>query len=203
MEKSETIIVIIEDNNSLRDEPFIVEAELIFEKVIFFDDSKDGLDFIQMNIDKRMVVLLDLSFPQNLPDGHEILEKIREWSFLVPVIIWSGKDEDKETFSDLINNKAFSYLKKSASNEEIINELRKAENYIQTSIDKALEEWISAHSEEQRERPYMVTIDGTQLTLNDMLTEIRKQSPIGKHFSKNLVKLSIDLVSRNKERLND
>lgn len=203
MEKSRTTIVIIEDNNKLRDEPFIVEAEMLFEKVLFFDDSLEGLKFVQKNIEKRIIILLDLSFPRNLPDGHEILKIIRDDSFLIPVIIWSGIDEDKTSFSDLINNKAFSYLKKGASNQEIIDEFMKAENFINTNIDIALEEWINAHSEEQKNQPYMVTVEGKQLTLNDLLDEVRKQTPIGKQFSKSLSKLTIDLLSRNKEKLND
>lgn len=160
MEKSRTTIVIIDDNNKLRDEPFIIEAKMLFENVIFFDDSLEGLKYVQKNIDKRIIILLDLSFPQNLPDGHEVLKIIRDDSFLIPVIIWSGIDEDKASFSDLINNKAFSYLKKGASNQEIIDELVKADNFINTNIDVALEEWINAHSEEQKNQPYMVTVDG-------------------------------------------
>lgn len=203
MEKSKTTIVVIEDDNNFRDDPFILEAGMLFEKVLFFDYPQDGLKYVEENLINPLIVLLDLSFPQNLPDGHEILESIRTWSFLIPVIIWSGRDEDQEVFSDLINNKAFSFIKKGASSKEIIDELLKADNFIQTNIDSALEEWINAHSEEQKNKPYMVTVEGKQLTLNDILKEIRFQTPIGMHFSKNLMKLTIDLISRNKEKLDD
>jgi DNA-binding NtrC family response regulator len=203
MEKSKTKIVIIEDDNRLRDDPFIIEAELLFDKVLFFDNPVEGLQYIDDNLDKNNIVLLDLNFPQYLSDGHKILQSIRDWSFLIPVIIWSGRDEDKETFSDLINNKAFAFLKKSASTQEMIDELLKADNYIQNDISSALEEWINAHSQEQKEKPYLVLADGKQLTLNEILKEIRMQTPIGMHFSKNLLKLTIDLISRNKEQLND
>ena len=203
MEKSKTKIVIIEDDNRLRDDPFIIEAEILFEKVIFFDNPVEGLQYINDNLDQKNIVLLDLNFPQYLPDGHKILDSIRDWSFLIPVIIWSGRDEDKETFSDLINNKAFSFLKKSASTQEIIDELLKADIFIQNDVSSALEEWINAHSEDQKEKPYMVTADGKQFSLKDILKEIRLQSSIGLHFAKNLVKLTIDLITRNKEQLND
>ena len=94
-------------------------------------------------------------------------------------------------------------LKKGVSDKEMIDELLKADSYINNDISSALEEWINAHSQEQKEKPYLVLADGKQLTLNDIQKEIRLQTPIGMHFSKNLLKLTIDLISRNKEQLND
>ena len=203
MDKSKTIIVIIDDDPRFKNDPFILEAKELFVDVMFFDDPNEGLKYVQSNMQNRMIIVLDLAFPDLLPDGHKILQLIRNQSFLIPVIIWSARDEDKEEFADLIKNRAFSFLKKTASSEEIINELKKADETINTSIDVALEEWINAHSEEQKDQPYMVTVDGKQLTLNDLLDEIRKQTPAGKQFSKSLSKLTIDLISRNKEKLND
>lgn len=203
MDKSKTIIVIIDDDPRFKNDPFILEAKELFVDVMFFDDPNEGLKYVQNNMQNRMIIVLDLAFPDLLPDGHKILQLIRNKSFLIPVIIWSARDEDKEEFADLIKNRAFSFLKKTASSEEIVTELKKADDTINVSIDVALEEWINAHSEEQKNQPYMVTVDGKQLTLNDLLDEIRKQTLTGKLFSKSLSKLTIDLISRNKEKLND
>lgn len=203
MDKSKTIIVIIDDDPRFKNDPFILEAKELFVDVMFFDDPNEGLKYVQNNMQNRMIIVLDLAFPDLLPDGHKILQLIRDKSFLIPVIIWSARDEDKEEFSDLIRNRAFSFLKKTASSEEILNELKKADESINSNIDVALEEWINAHSEDQKNKPYMVTVDGKQLSLNDLLDEIRKQTPTGKQFSKSLSKLTIDLISRNKEKLND
>lgn len=202
MDKSKTIIVIIDDDPRFKNDPFILEAKELFEDVIFFDDPNQGLEYVQLNMQRRMIVVLDLAFPDLLPDGHKVLQLIRDLSFLIPVIIWSARDEDKEEFADLIKNRAFSFLKKTASSEEIVIELKKADDTINSSIDIALEEWINAHSEEQKNQPYMVTVDGKQFSLGDLLYEIRKQTAIGKEFSKSLSKLTIDLISRNKESLN-
>lgn len=119
------------------------------------------------------------------------------------MLIWSGVDEDKETFADLINNKAYAFLNKNASSDEIITKLQKAYNDINNDISIALEEWITSHSDEQKEKPYMVTAEGKRLSLNEILHEIRVQSDIGINFSKNLSKLTIDLLARNKESFND
>lgn len=203
MDKSKTIIVIIDDDPRFKNDPFIMEAKELFVDVMFFDNPNEGLKYVQNNMQNRMIIVLDLAFPDLLPDGHKILQLIRDRSFLIPVIIWSARDEDKEEFSDLIRNRAFSFLKKTVSSEEILNELKKADESINSNIDVALEEWINAHSEDQKNKPYMVTVEGKQLSLNDLLGEIRKQTPTGKQFSKSLSKLTIDLISRNKEKLND
>lgn len=205
MEKIDATIVIIDDDPKVKSEEYALtfELSLEFENVQIFDTPKEGLDYIKDNITNKMVVLLDLAFPQNLPDGHEILKLIRTKSFLIPVIIWSGKDEDKETFSDLINNKAFAFLKKSASSEEIITKLKEAINFLQNDISVALEDWINTHSEDQKDKPYMVSVEGKKLSLNDILKEVRMQSSTGKYLAKQLTKLTIDLLTRNKEKLDD
>ena len=201
MKKSDTTIVIIDDDIRFKEDPFIVEIEMKFEKIFFFEDPISGLDFIEQNLQENIIVILDLAFPNNMPDGHKILERIREWTYLIPVIIWSGRDEDKETFSDLINHKAFAYLKKSASTEEMINTLLKAENYLNSDVSGALEDWINSHSDEDKHKPFIATVEGKQISLNDILKEIRLQTPDGRDFSKRLVKLTIDLLNRKKEKL--
>lgn len=204
MDKLNATIVIIDDDRTLeeRNVGLFLELRMNFDSVNVFLKQENALNFISLNLDKRLIVLLDLDFAANPPDGNIVLELIRDISCLVPVIIWSGADEDKEVFADLINNQAFGFLDKNASSEEIIEKLREAHNRISNNIDVALEEWINAHSEEQKNQPYMVTVDGKQLNLNDLLNEIRKQTSIGKQFSKSLSKLTIDLISRNKESLN-
>jgi hypothetical protein len=118
-------------------------------------------------------------------------------------LIWSGVDEDKESFADLINNRAYAFLNKNASTEEIIRKLKEAYNYIDNNISIALEEWILCHSEEQKQKPFILTVNDRQLSLNELLYEIRMQSTIGKSFSKKLSKLTIDLLTRNTEKLDD
>lgn len=206
MSKLNATIVIIDDEKDLRESNIglFTELEMSFESVIVFMNQQEGINYVKSNIDKqRILVLLDLDFPAEPTNGHDILYSIREFSFLIPVLIWSGVDEDKEEFADLINNKAYAFLNKNASSEEIIAKLHEAYANSTNDISIALEEWIIAHSEEQKEKPYLLTVDGRQLSLNELLYEIRLQSDTGKYFSKNLSKLTIDLLTRNKEKLND
>ncbi len=203
MEKLNTTIIIIDDDAKIQEGALFIELGLEFENVLLFEDPIEGIEYIHQNLGERILVLLDLSFPKNNPNGDEILDSIRKLSFLVPVIIWSGANEDKDVYTSLINNRAFGYLAKNASSEEIISKLKEANNNMNNDISIALEEWILSHSKEQKEKPYMLTIDGNKLSLNDILKEIRLQSEIGKVFSKNLSKLTIDLLTRNKESFDD
>lgn len=201
--KLKAIIVIIDDDRNLKDTNIglFTEMEEEFTPVLF-DNKKDAMEYIKENFaDKRIIVMLDLSFPANMADGHEILKSIRELSFLIPVIIWSAVDEEKQRFSDLINNKAYAFLSKEASTAEIINKLREAYSYSENSVSVALENWIEAHSEEDREKPFSIQLDGKILTLNELLKDVRQQSSKGKDFSEKLLRLTLDLLARNKESL--
>lgn len=206
MNKLNATILIIDDDKALKDSNIglFTELEMNFKSVQVFLNLKDGINFINNHFEKeRILVLLDLGFPSNLPDGHEILKAIRRISFLIPVLIWSGMDENKETFSDLINNKAYAFLNKISSIEEIITKLKEAYENVTNDVSVALEDWISIHSEDEKDKPYMITVEGKQMSLNDILKEIRMQTSVGQNFVKNLNKLTIDLLSRNKEKLND
>lgn len=205
MEQSNAFVVIIDDDKSLETTKrgFFIELRMEFKEVKVFDNPDEGIDFLKNNLHERLLVLLDIGFPANLPNGHAIMDSIREISYLIPVIIWSGVDQTSEPFADFINNKAFAYLSKAASNEDVVKKLKGAYNYMENDISIALEEWIVAHSEEQKGKPFILTVDGRQLSLNELLNEIRMQTNIGKYFSKNLSKLTIDLLTRNKEKLDD
>lgn len=201
MAKLDVNIIIIDDDRKFEDDPFVEELKEIYEDVIFFNNSQDGIDYIEEQIDQEMIVVLDLGFAYNMPDGHEVLQKIREMTSLVPVIIWSGKDEDKEVFADLIENRAFAFIKKSASTEELLDVIRKAYDYMQSNISNVIEEWIKGHPEEAKDQRFLTSTDGKDYTLNDALREIRLQTEFGRGIEKSINKLTIDLLMRNKENL--
>ena len=203
MSKLNTKVIIIDDDKSITEGGLYIELGQEFEEIQFFEDPGKGIAYIQEHLSEKMLVLLDLSFPQNFPDGDSILESIRKLTHLLPVIIWSGVNEDKSVYTSLINNRAFAFIPKNASSEEIVTKLKEAHEVGNEDISRALEEWIDLHPEEELNKPYIITIDNKQFTLNDVLKEIRLQTPTGRKFTKNLNKLTIDLITRNIENLND
>ena len=198
-----TKILFIEDDLDFKNDPLILEIKEEFEDVLFFDNPNEAISFIKSNLVSKIIIMLDLAFPPNQPNGHKILNSIREFSFLIPIIIFSGKDEETEPFGDLINNKAFAFLKKSSSSHEIVSKLIEADEYLNSDVAAALEDWINCQTDDEKNKPFLKSIAGEVLSLNDILLSIRQQTETGKAFSKNLLKLTIDLLSRNKEQLND
>lgn len=201
MSKSQTCILIIDDSLD-EDDSIIVELSEKYETVVFCETPEKGITYVDNNLNKDIIVILDIDFGGLKLNGHDVLNSIRERSFLIPVIIWSSINEEKSTFSDLINNKAFAFVKR-ADKEKLFEQIEKAELSIKTSLVGAIEDWITSHKGEDLEKPFLVLGNGQTLSLSQILLEIRRESEIGKMIRKNLMKLTIDLLMRKKERLND
>jgi DNA-binding NtrC family response regulator len=197
----EVTIIVIEDRNEFKEHAIIYSLEDTYKNVEFFSTSKKGLEYITGNLDKNLIVLLDIQFPEGQQDGHEVLAEIRKISKLIPVILWSGVNEDTESFSDFINNHAFGFLSKGATIAEALPMVAKAVLYLEMSLDNTIEDWL-IKKEGDKDKPIYISTDGRSYSLNDIIREIRQQTPVGKDFSKKLNSLTIDLLLRKKENLN-
>ena len=195
-------IIIIEDTEKYRDDPLVWELNDLYgaENIKFFVHPDDGLEYIKQNIEKSLIILLDIDFPQGEKDGHQILDEIAKMSQLIPVILWTAIDENTESFSDFINNHAFGFLSKQATIDESLPIIKKAVTFLETSVDSAIETWIN-ESEEDKDKTKYVSLEGESFSLNDILSHIRRQTEIGKKFSQKLNKLTISLLLRKKEEL--
>jgi DNA-binding NtrC family response regulator len=193
--------VIIDDNEEIREHALLFTLEDKYQNVNFFSNPNEGLQYIKDNLDINLIVLLDIEFSDNdKKNGHILLEEIYNASALIPVILWSGINETKEEFSDFINNQAFGFLSKTSTIEESMIIIDKAYNHLKSSLDNTIEDWIISN-ETDKEKPIYLTADGETYSLNDILKEIRLQTPIGKEFSSKLNALTIDLLLRKKENL--
>lgn len=200
MNKSNVLILIIDDSLD-KDDAIIIELLKSFENVELKSTPQDGIKFVKENLDRDLIVILDIDFGGLALNGHDVLNQIREKSFLVPVIIWSSINEEKSTFSDFINNKAFAFVKRSDT-KKLFEEIQKAEAHIRTSLVGAIEDWIAAHKSEDIDKPFLVLAKGQSLSLKQILNEIRLETELGRMIRKNLTKLTIDLLMRGKEKLN-
>jgi CheY-like chemotaxis protein len=201
MSKSEMQILIIDDSLD-HDDAIIEELNKKYESVVLRSTPEEGISYVEEHLDRDLIVILDIDFGGFTLNGHDVLNQIRKKSFLIPVIIWSSINEEKSTFSDLINNKAFAFVKRSDTHK-LFTEIEKAEANIQNSLVGAIEDWISSHKEEDLEKPFLVLAKGKSLSLKQILAEIRLETNLGKTIRKNLMKLTIDLLMRGKENLDD
>lgn len=215
--------VVIIDDNIPADGPYMKGLRMHNSVVTLFDNPQVGLDYVQENLHRRLVVVLDIMFGAGAISGNEVFRRIREHTHLIPVIICSaGLTSDKGvaaiakssqshlqeatgvTTDDLVkflNEHAFAYMGKPVPFTELGKVIDRAVKTIESRVDSALEEWILKHPKQIREKPYLMTASGESLNLDDILIEVRKQTPKGKQFEKQLLNLTIDLLMRGKKEL--
>ena len=200
---TEITFVVIDDTMSWKDHALLFTLEDLGYFVHFFSEPEQALKYIDDNLEINIIVLLDIQFSSvHNEDGHSLLRKIKDKSELIPVILWSAIDEKEEKFSDFINNKAFGFISKYADIDEALAQINKAIDFFKSNLDNIIEDWI-IEKDQDKDTPIFFTSNGLSLSLNDVLREIRNQSEIGKSFSRKLNELTIDLLLRGKERLND
>lgn len=201
MKKSETTVILIDDDKKFKDDAITDAIKEHYSQFVFFDNPVEALEYIKQHIKERMIILLDLRFG-NLPNGSETLKKIREISKIIPVIIFSATPKTDIDSVTLINNNAFFYLDKDAKNKDVLKILHEADIALQNSLTSAIKEWLEARGDCDTET-YIYTLSGKKYSLKEVLNEILLNSEIGQFFEKNINKLSIDLLSRSKEKIDD
>jgi len=65
------------------------------------------------------------------------------------------------------------------------------------ALTEAMKKWITNHTEEEQNEPYLV-FDCKTYTLKDLLYEIDNNSEVVQKLYKNLINLTVDLLSRGK-----
>lgn len=191
---------------------FKIELEEIYgeNSVIIFDNSQDGLAYIFAHITQKQIVVLDYDLSQSANNeketGLDVLKKIREKTSLLTVIVCTTKPINEISEKDLkefINNHVFWLLDKMEKMPQRLEAIEKAVAFLDKQVDTILEQWILRRTEMEREIPTISTKSGKTYSLNQLLDEIRKQTPIGTELEKNMINLTIDLLTRDKEKLND
>jgi DNA-binding NtrC family response regulator len=193
---SDVQIVIIDDNLPDND-PILALLKRIYKDVELKSSHEEGLKLIEAGLNKKQIVVLDYDLGDPHFNGHDMLLAIRKHSFLIPVILFTAHIDKLGDVPDFINNKTYGLAAKSDS-KAVIALVKKAEITINTSIQGAIEEFISLHNSRKLNEPYLITANGTQYSLKQILEEIRLQTAFGKEFEKDLLSLTIDLLLRNK-----
>jgi DNA polymerase III delta subunit len=202
-----TEIVIIDDSFDMFD-PLVVELREHFPEanVTAINNPDEGLKFVLDNLSKKIIVLLDYNFKTGQPKGHDVLLKIREATSLVYVIIMTAKQFSTIPHTELVdfvNNDALAVVQNTVDTAEILKLVSKAAQQLSVRVDCVLEQWISNHSEDEQNAPYLTTTTGETYTLKDILKEIRQQSAFGQKMERNIMMLAVDLLTRGKKQINN
>lgn len=205
---SNKLQIVLIDDNLPENDPLIVELRLNFPKatVTLKKTASEGTSYIMEHINEKMIVFLDYNLGHNQPNGTEVFLKIRKETSLIYFIMMTANQLNTIHNEDLItyiNNDALAIINNTDDVERTIALVKKAVHSLDTRLDCVLEQWIARHSDAEQEQPYLTTAKGKTYTLKDLLIEIRMQTPLGQEIERNMLMLTIDLLTRGKESIND
>lgn len=197
MDKSTTKIIIVDDELK-SNHPLIVKLGQFFEEVTLFKKASDAIAKVKDNLGTRIIMILDLRLSGGETGGRALVA-LRELSYQIPVIIWTAVDEKTMEFFDLINFKAYAIRDKDESTENLVALVQQADADMNYALSNALERWIMAQPGDHDEI-YAVATNGKSVSLNQMLDEVRKDTPKGKEFTQDLVNLTIELMEKEQKK---
>lgn len=202
--KSTPLIIIIDDD--ITDEyPLVDLLKISYDEsnVHLFQEPNSGIKFIEDNLSRKQIVLLDIMFGDK-PEGFKIFKSIIEKSSLVCFILMTGSIERLKPLEliNVINGHAWYFVQRDQPFQQIMQVIKEAEFHQLTRVDGALEEWILWHNEADKNTPYLRTKDGQKYSLLDILHSIRVGDEFGKNIVAGILNLTIDLLARNKEVIN-
>ncbi|MBQ2951171.1 MAG: hypothetical protein IJE12_09050 [Prevotella sp.] len=193
MEKSVTKVYIVDDELK-SNHPIIVKLGQSFDEVKLFKKASDAIDAIKESLGSKVILLLDLKLSGG-ESGYRTLVSLRSLSYQIPVIIWTGLDEKTSEFFSLINLKTYAIRDKVESTDKMVELVKRADADMNYSLSNALERWIMAQPG-NHDDIFAVSTGGETISLNQMLDEIRKDTPKGKEFTQDLVNLTIELMNK-------
>jgi len=193
MEKLETKVYIVDDELK-NNHPIRVKLEQVFSEVKLFKKASDAIAAIKELLGSKIILLLDLKLSGG-ESGYRTLATLRDLSYQIPVIIWTGLDEKTSEFFSLINLKTYAIRDKTESIDNMVELVKRADADMTYSLSNALERWIMAQPG-NHDDIFAVSTGGESYSLNQMLNEIRKDTPKGKEFTQDLVNLTIELMEK-------
>lgn len=199
--KSDIEIVVIHDD--IKEHSYLLtKLREDFENVRLIDDPDTGIEYVTGRYAEKIIVVLDIDFGDGT-NGYDVLEKIRERSFLIEVIILSAKDLPGEDIFEHINKlfrlSTFHYVvRKSKYDDKLIETINKAKDKIENSISSAIEQWIKVQARDKRDKPYIINHEGRQFTLNDLKDAINQRTKEGLELEKKIKMMAIKLLMDKK-----
>jgi FixJ family two-component response regulator len=205
MINSKPLIVVIDDDITM-DQPLIgyLTNSYETENVYLFQNSKDGVKFIEQNLSRKIIVLLDIMF-NGREVGFEVFNEISMKSALVCFIVMTGNIEQvsREGLKSLINGHTWYIVQRDKPAKEILSIIKNAEEHIKLRVDGALEEWVLRNSYDEQQKPFLKTRSGKSYSLLDILQSLRTgdNDGIGHKIAGDILNLAVDLLARDKTNI--
>ena len=81
----------------------------------------------------------------------------------------------------------------------IVEDEKEANRLLKLDVSTAIEEWLE--KQENKDQVLLLHGNGKSFSANDLIDEIRTQTPVGLEIEENMLKLTIDLLFRKQEKL--
>lgn len=199
MEETKFNIIIV-DGAKGEEDSFIAELKFQYvdtADVSCFTQTDDAMSFIEEHLSERMVIIMIDKL------GSSFIEsaiKVRGNNSLVPIIISTdniSKLSSKDVMT-MINTENFFIINNSdiIGAKEIIDRIRYQWIF---RFDNILEQWLIRHPEDNSKEAFSEASTGKTYTWEDILVELRKQTPVGKSFEQMLNEYYIYQLNRSKK----
>jgi hypothetical protein len=204
-------ILVIDDDLRFTSKPLFEDLVELYgqENVIWKETPQEGLDYLnEDNLTKRTIVILDYFFgDSNRYNGLDWFRPLQKKSALIYIILNTAHSVDEipqEQLKECINNHLMAFVDKAGDGwEKTLEAVKKAIGYLNNRVDCILEEWILRHERFTREKPYMRNAKGEPISLNDILSEIRRDTDFGREMSSNIIRTAITLMQRDIDKLDN
>lgn len=160
--------------------------------VDFVESGEEGIDKVrQMGYD---VLLIDWQL-MGEKTGTDVMVEIKQFNKVLPVILISGKIEERKPVIEAIQNGVTNYLEK--IDPQISEKLPMAIEKALEGRDRvilAFEKWSSVIGDPNR--VLVRTISGKEYSAKQILEEIKKDSEFGRRIREGIVKVTLELIQR-------
>ena len=182
--------IVFIDDNLKETEPLVQDIRKHYKDADYkhvFTEPDKGLQYVLDNLDNKMIVFIDWNFSSHKKKGIDLLKEIREKTSLLYIV-------------EMMNEENFFYLDRSSEDfdfksvRSIIDKIRA--NW-ETKFDCVLEQWLIRHPEDNEREAFTEADKGKKYSWSDILSELRRQSAIGKSFEQKLNEFYIYQINRS------
>ena len=167
-----------------------------------FLDPQQGLQYVLDNLNSRMIVFLDYKFDGYGLQGINVLKQIREKTSLLYIVMMSVNSISQFAAADIIEMINEDYIwffdRNNGTMQDANKLIDKIKHLWNVRFDCILEEWLLRHPEDNTKEAYS-ELGGKTYTWEEILVELRHQTPIGKAFEGKLNEFYIYQLNRSKK----
>jgi hypothetical protein len=199
--------IVFIDDNLTETEPFVQNIRKSYKEADYnniFKNPDEGLAYVLSNLDNKMIVFIDWNFSGNRKKGIDLLKEIRKKTSLLYIVMMSANqlptDMPLDSIIEMMNEDNFFYLDRSNNDFLVVKSIiDKIQANWETKFDCILEQWLIRHPEDNNKEAFTEAATGKVYTWTDILSELRRQTAIGKSFEQKLNEFYIYQINRSKK----